>query len=210
MKPKILLMSYRKVATRIKKEWQYFEHYRIHNFAFIHINKTAGRSVGKALKIPFEHKTAHKKIEELGLPEWNQRFTFTFVRNPWDRVVSLYHYRVKTNQTNLKTDSISFENWINLCYVDRNTYYYNTHKMFMPQFDWIADTEGNILVDFVGRFENLQQDFEHICDHLNKKSTLKHLHRSQRKKYHEYYNSETKKIIQDYYRKDIEFFGYDF
>lgn len=206
-----MVLNYpKKVAKIIRKEWQYFQHYKLQNYVFIHINKTAGRSIGYALQIPFEHKIATKKIEDLGLAEWNKRFCFTFVRNPWDRVVSLYHYRVKTNQTNLRTNSISFKDWIYLCYVERNTYYYNTHKMFMPQLNWITNNRGDILVDFIGKFENLQHDYNLVCDCLNRKNTLKHLHRSQRKNYREYYNLETQKIIHNYYRKDIDFFKYIF
>lgn len=198
------------IARQLRRRWQYFGHYQLHNFVFIHINKTAGRSIGKSLGLPFEHKTTKRKIEELGRAEWDKRFTFTFVRNPWDRAVSLYHFRVKTNQTNLKTDNVSFEDWVKLCFLDQDPYYYNTHKMFMPQLDWLTDQADQPAIDFIGKFENLNQDFDEICDRIGRVSTLEHLHRSKRKSYRDYYNEETVEVIRTFYQKDINFFDYSF
>jgi len=82
------------------------------DFVFIHINKTDGTSIEAALGLRLEHKTAQEKIHQLGLASWRNRFTFAFVRNPWDRVVSHYHYRVETNQTELATRTISFTEWV--------------------------------------------------------------------------------------------------
>lgn len=206
-----MITSYPKeFAKQLKTKWQYFEHYRLHNFVFIHINKTAGRSIGKSLGLAFEHKTSQKKIEELGRAEWDKRFTFTFVRNPWDRAVSLYHYRVKTNQTNLRTDGVSFEEWVKLCFVEQDPYYYNTHKMFMPQLDWLTDSKDELAVDFIGKFESLNDDFDKICAQLGKVSSLEHLHRSKRKSYRDYYTENTTEIIRDFYKKDIDAFDYSF
>ena len=58
------------------------------DYSFVHINKTGGTSVVVALGLPFGHLTAREKIEQLGRERWDGRFTFAFVRNPWDRVAS--------------------------------------------------------------------------------------------------------------------------
>ena len=80
-------------AKQVMKSMKYRH---LDRFVFIHINKTGGSSIAKALNIPSVHRTAQEKIEEIGQKNWDRKLTFTVVRNPWDKVVSLYHYRVKT------------------------------------------------------------------------------------------------------------------
>ncbi|HIK31249.1 MAG TPA: sulfotransferase family 2 domain-containing protein [Oscillatoriales cyanobacterium M59_W2019_021] len=177
---------------------------------FIHINKTGGSSVEVALGLKWEHKTAIEKIEEVGKKRWDRKFTFAFVRNPWDKVVSHYCYRVKTNQTNLGTNPIDFTDWVKLAYGDRNPEYYDKPKMFMPQSDWIVDNSGEILVDFVGRFESLEGDFKVVCDRLNRNVELPHKKKSERRSYQSYYDRESQEIIAEWFREDIDRFGYQF
>jgi chondroitin 4-sulfotransferase 11 len=177
---------------------------------FIHINKTGGSSVEVALGLKWEHKTAIEKIEEIGRKQWHKKFTFAFVRNPWDKVVSHYCYRVKTNQTNLGENPIDFTDWVKLSYGEQNPDYYDKPKMFMPQVDWITDTSGEILVDFVGRFENFEQDFHRVCDRLKYKAELPHKKKSERGDYQSYYDRESQEIIATWFREDIDRFGYKF
>src|SRR5687768_492427 len=119
---------------------------------FVHINKTGGTSIEQALGLRFQHKTALELRAELGRRNWERQFSFAFVRNPWDKVASHYRYRVKTNQTDLGTHTIPFDEWVRLAYGEQDAKYYDQPKMFMPQVDWISDEQGEIMVDFVGRF----------------------------------------------------------
>ena len=80
----------------------------------------------------------------------------------------------------------------------------------MPQLDWLTDQDDKLAIDFIGKFENLNQDFDKICDRIGRVSTLEHLHRSKRKSYRDYYNDETADIIRTFYQKDINFFDYTF
>lgn len=179
------------------------------NYVFIHINKTGGSSIEKALGLRFDLKTATEKISELGSTYW-YKFSFTIVRNPWDRVVSHYHYRVETNQTNLGTNPIGFNDWVKLAYKNNVPEYYDKPKMFMPQLNWVIDTKGKILVDFIGRFEQLHRDFNYVCKKLQIKTTLPHLNKTERTHYREYYNYQSIEIVKAWFKKDIELFNYKF
>lgn len=195
----------RMVRRAVSLRQRYFD-----DFVFIHINKTGGSSVEKALKLNFEHKTALEKIAELGRARWDKRFSFTFVRNPWEKVVSHYHYRVKTDQTNLASGRIGFGEWVKLTYGGRHPSYYDHPKMFMPQLDWISDADGRILVDFVGRFERLEEDFKEICQRLGARAELPHLKSSGHGGYRQYYDEDTARIVAEWFRRDVDRFGYEF
>ena len=76
----------------------------------------------------------------------------------------------------------------------------------------IVDEDGASIVDFVGRFENLQADFAAVCDRIGLHRTgLPHENRSDgRKAYRDYYSEETRDIVARYFKRDIERFGYEF
>ena len=180
-------------------------------FLFIHINKTGGSSIEKALNMRQQvHYTASMLKYLLGTDEYEKKYTFTFVRNPFDKVVSQYAYRLKNDQTGIKKKNIGFKEWVNLTYVDRNPLYYNIPEMFMPQYHWLHDYSGKLLVDFVGKFETLEKDFNEVINTLDLNAILPHVRKSHRKPYPEYYDLETKEIITNHYRKDLETFGYKF
>lgn len=178
-------------------------------FHFVHINKTGGSSVEQALGIPFSHKPAYEVIEEVGVKTWERFFTFTIVRNPWDKVVSHYHYRTQVNGQIV--DGIGFKDWVREAYGNQNPKYYENPKMFMPQMDWITDGSRKIIVNFVMRFENLAKDFELLCAMLGRRDTkLPHLKATNRGPFQDYYDEDTKMIVCDWFREDINRFRYKF
>ncbi|MDB9527389.1 sulfotransferase family 2 domain-containing protein [Oscillatoria sp. CS-180] len=194
----------------IRNKIQLIRHKWTDKFLFIHINKTGGTSIAKALNIPPKHDTALEKIEEVGRIEWDKRFTFAVVRNPWDKVVSHYYYRVQTNQTDLGSNQINFKDWVKRVYQEKSRPYYDKPKMFMPQVDWVSDAAGTIIVDHICRFESLEADFREVCDRLEIDYNLPHLKSSKRGNYRDYYDSETTAIVADWYSQDIEKFNYTF
>lgn len=193
-----------------KNRWRQYQEKYLQDFIFIHINKTAGSSIEKALGMRFLHMTAREKLEELGPDRWKERFSFTIVRNPWDKVVSHYHYRLKTNKTGLGEHHISFQEWVHLAYRRQDPRFHNPPKMFLPQWEWICDEKGECLVDFVGRFESLGHDFAKICRRLNRQATLPHLKKSNRGHYRDYYDDNTRDIVAQWFREDIHRFNYAF
>jgi len=185
--------------------YRYFD-----RFVFIHINKTAGSSIEKALKLPHEHKTALEKIEEIGRDSWDKKLTFAVVRNPWDKVVSHFHYRVKTNQTGLREHPVEFREWVKRAYGNRDPLYYDKPKMFMPQMDWISERDGRILVDEIIHFENISSEFTDLLQTLGKNVTLQHVKRSDRGNYRNYYDQETMEVVRIWFERDIDRLGYRF
>jgi chondroitin 4-sulfotransferase 11 len=177
---------------------------------FVHINKTGGTSIERALGLPFQHRTALELRELVGPARWAERFSFAFVRNPWDKVASHYHFRVQTNQTGLRAIPIQFNEWVRLTYGTQCVPYYDQPKMFMPQTDWISDDSGEIIVDFVGRFERLEEDFDAVCQRIGRWAPLPHLKRSSRGDYRSLYDDESVEIVARWFTKDIQNFGYEF
>lgn len=177
---------------------------------FVHINKTAGSSIEQALGLPFQHRTAQELRELVGQKRWEKGFSFAFVRNPWDKVASHYHFRVQTNQTRLAEDPIDFNEWVVRAYGEHDPRYYDQPKMFMPQVQWIDDEDGKRLVDFVGRFERLEEDFARICRLLGTKADLPHLKPSSRPHYRELYDDIAAKVVRSRFQRDLDRFRYSY
>lgn len=207
------LRAYPRIRSVVLKStdlyWRTREKY-VHNYVFIHINKNGGRSVEQALGSTYEHKTALQKIGELGQARWDRKFTFGFVRNPWDRVVSQYAYRLQTRQDGLGDEAISFEEWVRARYSEHTQADRGRALMFAPQHVWLEDPSGTVLVDFIGRFEQFEDDFRYVCEQIGRKASLPHANRSGRRDYRDYYTEETQAIIAAYFQGDIERYGYTF
>lgn len=195
----------------LKRRWHTLPlWYNEPDFIFIHINKTGGSSIEKALNLPFEHLTAQEKKAEVGAEKWQEKFTFAVVRNPFDKVCSHYRFRVKTNQTQLQQNPIDFKEWVHKCYVERDPYYHDQAKMFMPQMDWLCDDSGQLMVDQVYHFESLAEDFQALCEKFQLDASLPHLKSSGRVDYRSYYDAPTRDVVAKSFAKDLEAFHYRF
>lgn len=185
---------------------------------FVHIPKCAGKSVSDAL---FGKFTGHFFLRQYQLiystQEYADYYKFTFVRNPWDRVVSAYEF-LKAGGLNNKDrmwaeqNLSSYEDFNSFCLGWLNRENARTSQFFHPQYEFIClgncRTPG---VDFVGYFENLRADFDHVSRRLGLSASLPHVNRSKRKvDFREYYTPVTRQIVADVYREDIEILGYDF
>lgn len=180
-------------------------------FVFVHINKTGGSSVALALGLPTQmHATALEMRQHLTREQWDSAFKFAFTRNPWDKVVSHYHYRVLTNQIGLGNRATNFNEWVRRTYGEQDPAFYDAPRFFMPQFGWISDEGGEIIIDFIGRYETLADDFASVCGQLGITRALPHVRKSDHAHYSEYYQDDTREIIGTWFRKDIEMFGYHF
>ncbi len=200
----------RQTRRRLKYRIYALRHHYRDRFAFVHINKTGGSSIERALRIPFRHETALEQIERLGPEHWKRRLTFTVVRNPWDKVVSQYHYRSRLNRLSPDEREVSFDKWVHRTFGAQDSKYFNVPRMFMPQTAWITDHDGTILVDRVCRFERLHDDFHAICRELGINAQLPHLKSSRHRPYRDYYSPSLRRIVEEWFRPDLEQFGYEF
>ncbi len=147
----------------------------------------------------------------VGMDHWNMAYKFSMVRNPWDKVVSHYKYRERTNQTGMGTNKIAFEQWVACTYgAEKNPLYYDNPKMFQPQVAWLRNQSGQIDLDFVGRFENLEADFEVIKKQLSLRRRLPHLNKSEQRDFRDFYNERTYSIVAEWFAEDIRCFDYSF
>ena len=146
-----------------------------------------------------------RKID-IGRRQFESYFKFGFVRNPWDRVVSLYE-RIEPIQMKDKMSFDEFVDWIQ--FSSATCTHSSPHRY---QLDWFLDGSGNMLADFIGRFERLDQDWAFVADKLGiTEKTLPHARENPRARhYTEYYNGRTREIIAQKFRIDIEHFGYEF
>lgn len=180
-------------------------------FIFIHINKTAGTSILNALEVKKkQHLTSKEVIQKIGKDKWDNVFKFSIVRNPWAKVYSHYKYRIKTNQTSLGDQTISFNDWVKETYGTQNYKYYDNPKMFAPQLTWLRNENDELDMDFIGKFENLPEDFKVIKKELKLKRDLQHLNATKADDFRIEYNQESIEIVSSWFKEDIEYFNYSF
>ncbi len=135
-------------------------------------------------------------------------FKFCFVRNPWDRLVSLFFYRgLNEKYESFRQFCMTFKDQV---IEPIGLYNSKLNSQYNDQISWIIGKNGRLLVDFIGRYERLEEDFEKICSILGIRGKLPHKNVTKHLNYKEYYDSLTIEIVKEKYRRDIEFLGYDF
>jgi chondroitin 4-sulfotransferase 11 len=196
-----------------------------YKFAYLGAGKCGSSSIARVLrKLPGTVSSQHStmasiyKNSDYGLIP-NNYFTFTFCRNPFDRLVSAWYEFKKEdeflwakkssywNQQSFKDSNLSLEE------VLENFCKFAEYTAMQKHIHWCRFDELNDMVqlDFIGRFENLEEDFNVVCDKIGiPRQELPHLNKSKRKHYSEYYDDKTRQIVAKHYAKDIECSGYEF
>ena len=141
----------------------------------------------------FELKNVYPEVYE----NKSDYFKFGFTRNPWDRLVSAWKFAFEAGRIK-KYGEVPFYKFIKE----------HTNAWLCVEMNTLDFCDG---CDFIGKFENLLEDYNIICDKIGiprqqppHKNATKHEH------YTEYYDEETKQIVAEIYAKDIERFGYTF
>lgn len=181
---------------------------------FVHCQKCAGESIEEAVfgradnnyrgcifaGSPEKHFSASQYIVTYGQQIWTDFFTFSFVRNPWDRVISWIKYRDKRfgRLDPLSPEKIKQE-------VTSPLFSNNSYR------NLLFNKKGDLLVKYVGRFENIENDFQFLSKKINiKYKNLPHLNKTSHEDYRRYFDEETVNLVHTIYRHDIEYFGYSF
>jgi hypothetical protein len=188
---------------------------------FVHVPKAAGSSVSKAL---FGQSVGHRPIRRhiayrKELVE--TYFKFTFVRNPWDRIFSGYNYfnrcvgmrqhRDHRWATEMLGEFAGFESFIMA--LEDPAFVRNIKKYdhFRNQRDWLCDpSSGEMMMDFVGRFENLERDYNFVCARLGVTKKLPHYRRGKGSDYRTHYSNKMVDIVGRVYEADVSAFSYRF
>lgn len=217
-----------------------------HKCIFIHIPKTGGTSIEhiiwpdpedktpenlwcnrkQAIKLNkyhnegLQHLFAKDVKKEVGENIFNSYYKFSFVRNPWDRLVSEYYYHKKITAKNLfkksknlfhfidpffNTELKDFESFVNSL-----TQFDSIH--LKNQVNFITNNQGKIILDNIYRFEEFSRNINKVLSELkiNLYSPIPHLKKTNRGHYKGYYTEKTKNLIGDIYKDDIETFNYSF
>ena len=130
-------------------------------------------------------------------------YKFAFVRNPWDLMVSYYHY-IQSRPEHHRSTKVqlldSFEEYLA----------YEIKRDKISQTRFLMDANGELLVDYVGCFESLREHFNVICSELNIDAELEHRNSSSHCNYQSYYDATTRQMVAEHWQQDIEQFGYSF
>jgi len=199
---------------------------------FVHTPKTAGQSMEhvflRLLNLDWETRAplllrpndqpklgpprlAHLKADEYVrfkyLPQemFDDYFKFAFVRNPWSRMVSMFRYLDVEKTWEFK----SF-----LMHIFKNRIWKEQYWFVGPQCEFVCAEDGRVLMDFIGRFERLQIDFNHVCQKIDIPLTeVPHVNKAEInsfKRYQDFYDDESRQIVEELYRRDIDLFEYKF
>ncbi len=184
-------------------------------FLFIHLPKNAGSSVTKVLADyvgvdreelrPQKYKFIYAKdIPSVLDGRQDDYFVFTVIRNPWERVVSYFHYLKQIRQPphNL-AKNVMFPNWVVA----------GGFKTLQTQMSQLSDSgfpTPSTHIDYVARLETLSDDWPKICQKMGIQCDMMHDKKSKHEHYSSYYNNKTKDIVYKFYNADINGLGYEF
>jgi len=165
---------------------------------FVHVPKTGGTSMERTW---FVGGNDHEKIERMDSP--SDCFRWGFVRNPFDRLVSV-HSAIWQHPNKLLRKFVpkDFDEFVQAL-PDLREFVHIT-----PQVKFLC-IKGKIAVDFVGRYEDLYRDWAFVCWNIGRYATIPHINKTEHKPWGEYYTSpQTVDAAIEYYKDDFKVFGY--
>jgi hypothetical protein len=216
-----MIVELKKFINSIINPFPYRMYTRKHQCIFIHVPKAAGTSILHALsgkRIDRDH-ASYSDYLKASPKKFNQYFKFTFVRNPWDRIVSAYFYLLSGGNQSpadiefsqlLRNEYNSFDKFVMNYLNDENMKRVATLR---TQSSFLCNDNNEIMVDFVGKYEQIDSDFKKILDKIG----IENIDRLQqintkaveRKHYSGYYSDvNVRNKIGSLYSLDIDNFDY--
>jgi len=129
---------------------------------------------------------------------------FAFVRNPFDRFVSYCAFMARETG-HFEAHPQQYMKWVLTVQKPFD------HMLFRPQHEMVTGTDGGLELDFVGRTESMQADFDRLCDKLGlRTSELGRANASKHRPWQDYYDRELVDLVSRHYARDLELFGYEF
>lgn len=199
--------------------WPYRRYMDKHDAIFVHIPKAAGTSIIKSLagrSLPRDH-ASWQHFLQVDRRRFYRYLKFSFVRNPWDRTVSLYNYLSSGGNQGgdlkfleyFKENEITFEKFV-MEYL--NEYKIHEHILLRPQYLFICDDDLKLKVDYLGYFEDIDNDFSNICDRLGIKNNLTKQNSSRHNQDYKgwYHSQELIEKVEYLYLRDVSLFNYSF
>lgn len=192
---------------------------------FVHIQRTGGNAIRRALGMPQDPPDKHRTAVELralyGSEIFASKFKFAFVRNPWARLVSWWSIidalrpafengaTMNNFQTMVLERATTFEEFLEKC--DEPVHDYDGVKwIYRNQIDYISDESG-VIVDFVGRHENIERDLNVVTMALSGQGCeIVRINASKHGHYTSYYTADMAARVAQRYARDIAVFGYEF
>lgn len=192
------------------------------NYMFLHLYKCGGNSLRSMLhgeEILGVHCHAYDLMRHCftqGLTEfWNSAYKFTFIRNPFDWQVSLYHYILRAEshidhlfvKGHTLLEYLEFQRDVRMKITTHGANKYDTLTGFL------TDKEGNMLVDHIYRYEDYDNEVKRLCDRIGEPFTeVPKLNVSQNRdrNYRKYYDAKTRELVEDMFGEDLRNFGYSF
>lgn len=208
--------------SRLKKRINIYRRYKYWNNSgciYIHIPKVAGTSINHAL---YGRTLGHYSADEISrtFPRMYRRcFSFTFVRNPWARVVSAYRFAKQGGTSSMRIDRPeryripefeSFERFV-LDWLPKQDVYTSDY-VFMPQYKFIVSFYGEPIVDFVGKIERINVDIGKVESKIKRTLALQHMNSTNSDSSYVgfYKNKKMVDVVGDVYQKDVAMFNYVF
>lgn len=180
---------------------------------FIHIQRTGGTTITQLLKQTCRnYKIAaeqHSNVQSLPtnfFDAYNTYQIFTFVRNPWARLYSWFSLLNKWNIEQGTDEKIAFEQFL----MSDNMTMFPTFQF--NQLDYITNSNGKIITNNIGRFEDFEKDVYRIFQSfgLKIKGDIPVINQSNNKQYRAFYTKKSRDFVFEKCQKDIEYFGYEF